>query len=57
MLSPQNLRIKRLGFNISPGFCCDSPISSTIYAPAIPTIADQFGKSIEAINLTVTMYL
>ena len=35
----------------------DSPISSTIYAPAIPTIADEFGKSIEAINLTVTMYL
>ncbi|TRM65928.1 major facilitator superfamily domain-containing protein [Schizophyllum amplum] len=34
-----------------------SPLSSMIYLPAIPTIADAFGKSIELINLTVTLFM
>ncbi|CAD6587454.1 MAG: hypothetical protein TREMPRED_004760 [Tremellales sp. Tagirdzhanova-0007] len=34
-----------------------SPISSNIYVPAIPTVADAFGVSSEDINLTVTVYL
>ncbi|KAK7018867.1 MFS general substrate transporter [Favolaschia claudopus] len=34
-----------------------SPLSSNIYFPAIPTIARAFDKSIELINLTVTLYL
>ncbi|KAI4528963.1 MFS general substrate transporter [Schizophyllum commune Loenen D] len=34
-----------------------SPLSANLYLPAIPTIADAFGKSIELINLTVTIYM
>lgn len=34
-----------------------SPLASSVYFPAIPTMADAFGKSIELINLTVTMYM
>ncbi|KAL2842909.1 putative MFS transporter [Aspergillus pseudoustus] len=34
-----------------------SPISSSIYFPAIGTLADDLGVSISQINLTVTMYL
>ncbi|PFH54880.1 hypothetical protein AMATHDRAFT_134375 [Amanita thiersii Skay4041] len=34
-----------------------SPLTSSIYFPAIPTIAMAFNKSIELINLTVTMYM
>ena len=33
------------------------PISSNIYVPAIPTVADAFGVSSEDVNLTVTVYL
>ncbi|KAF8713740.1 MFS general substrate transporter, partial [Rhizoctonia solani] len=33
------------------------PLASSVYFPAIPTMADAFGKSIELINLTVTMYM
>lgn len=35
----------------------DSPISSNIYVPAIPTLAEAFGVSAEKINVTVTVYL
>ncbi|KAJ7466887.1 MFS general substrate transporter [Mycena latifolia] len=34
-----------------------SPLSSNIYFPAIPTLSTVFHKSIELINLTVTMYI
>ncbi|KAK7001453.1 MFS domain-containing protein [Favolaschia claudopus] len=34
-----------------------SPLSSNIYLPVIPTLAEVFHKSIELINLTVTMYI
>ncbi|KAJ1302720.1 hypothetical protein OPQ81_003035 [Rhizoctonia solani] len=34
-----------------------SPLASTVYFPAIPTMAVAFGKSIELINLTMTMYM
>ncbi|KAL5640286.1 hypothetical protein ACGC1H_007529 [Rhizoctonia solani] len=34
-----------------------SPLASSVYFPAIPTMAIAFGKSIELINLTVTMYM
>ncbi|CAE6514752.1 unnamed protein product, partial [Rhizoctonia solani] len=34
-----------------------SPLASTVYFPAIPTMAAAFGKTIELINLTVTMYM
>ncbi|KAG9082189.1 hypothetical protein FRC07_014283 [Ceratobasidium sp. 392] len=34
-----------------------SPLASALYFPAIPTMAAAFGKSVELINLTVTMYL
>jgi hypothetical protein len=34
-----------------------SPFTGNIYFPAIPIIAEDFHKSIELINLTVTMYL
>ncbi|KAF8640674.1 hypothetical protein AX17_000331 [Amanita inopinata Kibby_2008] len=34
-----------------------SPLTSSIYFPAIPTIAVAFHKSIELINLTITMYM
>ncbi|CEL56102.1 putative transporter AQR1 OS=Saccharomyces cerevisiae (strain ATCC 204508 / S288c) GN=AQR1 PE=1 SV=1 [Rhizoctonia solani AG-1 IB] len=34
-----------------------SPLASSVYFPAIPTMADAFNKSIELINLTVTMYM
>ncbi|KAF8602360.1 MFS general substrate transporter [Ceratobasidium sp. AG-I] len=34
-----------------------SPFSSAIYFPAIPTMAAAFGKSVELINLTVTIYM
>ncbi|KZT30847.1 MFS general substrate transporter [Neolentinus lepideus HHB14362 ss-1] len=34
-----------------------SPLTATIYFPAIPTIANAFGKSIELINITVTVYM
>ena len=33
------------------------PYSANIYFPAIPTLADDFHKSLELINLTVTMYM
>ncbi|KAK6996918.1 MFS domain-containing protein [Favolaschia claudopus] len=34
-----------------------SPLSSNIYLPVIPTLAEVFHKPIELINLTVTMYI
>ncbi|KIJ66317.1 hypothetical protein HYDPIDRAFT_86715 [Hydnomerulius pinastri MD-312] len=34
-----------------------SPLTANIYFPAIPTIATAFNKSIELINLTVTVYM
>ncbi|TFK56677.1 MFS general substrate transporter [Heliocybe sulcata] len=34
-----------------------SPLTANIYFPAIPTIAKAFGKSIELINVTVTVYM
>ncbi|KAF8445568.1 major facilitator superfamily domain-containing protein [Boletus edulis BED1] len=34
-----------------------SPLTANIYLPAIPTIAAAFNKSIESINLTVTVYM
>ncbi|KAJ3973651.1 major facilitator superfamily domain-containing protein [Lentinula raphanica] len=34
-----------------------SPLTTNVYFPAIPTIADAFHKSTELINLTVTMYM
>ncbi|THU81798.1 MFS general substrate transporter [Dendrothele bispora CBS 962.96] len=34
-----------------------SPLTANIYFPAIPVIAEAFNKSIELINLTVTMYM
>ncbi|KAJ7062025.1 MFS general substrate transporter [Mycena amicta] len=34
-----------------------SPLSSNIYFPVIPRLAQVFNKSIELINLTVTMYI
>lgn len=33
------------------------PISSNIYVPAIPTLAQDFGRSNQDITLTVTVYL
>lgn len=37
--------------------CFSSPLTANIYLPAIPTIAASFDKSIELINLTVTVYM
>ncbi|KAF2128994.1 MFS general substrate transporter [Dothidotthia symphoricarpi CBS 119687] len=34
-----------------------SPLPANIYFPAIPTLAKAFGKSIDTINQTVTVYL
>ncbi|KAH9964193.1 MFS general substrate transporter [Russula dissimulans] len=34
-----------------------SPLAANIYLPAIPVISEAFHKSIELINLTVTMYM
>ena len=34
-----------------------SPLTANSYFPAIPNIAEAFHKSVELINLTVTMYL
>lgn len=34
-----------------------SPFTANIYLPAIPTIANAFHRSIEDINLTVTVYM
>ncbi|KAH9835929.1 MFS general substrate transporter [Rhodofomes roseus] len=34
-----------------------SPFTANIYFPAIPTMADAFNRSIEDINLTVTVYM
>ncbi|KAF5361717.1 hypothetical protein D9758_007287 [Tetrapyrgos nigripes] len=34
-----------------------SPLSSLMYTPALPTIADALGVSISYVNLTVTIYL
>jgi hypothetical protein len=34
-----------------------SPLTAIIYFPAIPAIAVSFHKSIELINVTVTMYM
>lgn len=34
-----------------------SPLTANIYFPAIPTLANEFHKSIELMNLTVTMYM
>ncbi|KAL4070587.1 major facilitator superfamily domain-containing protein [Scleroderma citrinum] len=34
-----------------------SPLAANIYLPAIPTIASDFHKSIEYINLSVTVYM
>ncbi|KAH9937306.1 major facilitator superfamily domain-containing protein [Fomitopsis serialis] len=34
-----------------------SPFTANIYFPAIPTIANAFNRSIEDINLTVTVYM
>jgi len=34
-----------------------SPLTANIYFPAIPVIANDFNKSVELINLTITMYM
>ncbi|KAH7338906.1 MFS general substrate transporter [Rhizoctonia solani] len=34
-----------------------SPLASSVYFPAIPTMAAAFDKSVELINLTVTIYM
>ncbi|KAA1468010.1 MFS general substrate transporter [Dentipellis sp. KUC8613] len=34
-----------------------SPLTANIYFPAIPVMASQFHKSVELINLTVTVYM
>ncbi|KAG1754839.1 major facilitator superfamily domain-containing protein [Suillus paluster] len=34
-----------------------SPLTANVYFPAIPTIASAFHKSIESINLSVTVYM
>lgn len=34
-----------------------SPLTANIYFPAIPTMANAFHVSIEAINITVTVYM
>ena len=34
-----------------------SPFTANIYFPAIPVISTDFRKSVELINLTVTMYM
>ncbi|EEB89095.1 hypothetical protein MPER_12852 [Moniliophthora perniciosa FA553] len=34
-----------------------SPLTANVYFPAIPTLASAFNKSVELINLTVTMYM
>ncbi|CUA67477.1 Quinidine resistance protein 1 [Saccharomyces cerevisiae S288c] [Rhizoctonia solani] len=34
-----------------------SPLASSVYFPAIPAMAIAFGKTIELINLTVTIYM
>ncbi|ESK88355.1 major facilitator superfamily [Moniliophthora roreri MCA 2997] len=34
-----------------------SPLTANVYFPAIPTLARVFNKSVELINLTVTMYM
>ncbi|KAI0782355.1 MFS general substrate transporter [Irpex lacteus] len=34
-----------------------SPLTANIYFPAIPELSRVFGKSVELINLTVTMYM
>lgn len=34
-----------------------SGFASNIYFPAIPTMADSFGTTVENINLTVTSYM
>ncbi|KAG0702021.1 hypothetical protein DFH29DRAFT_526748 [Suillus ampliporus] len=34
-----------------------SPLTANVYFPAIPTIAAAFHKSIESINLSVTVYM
>ena len=34
-----------------------SPLTANSYFPAIPTIAAEFHKSTELINLTVTVYI
>ena len=36
---------------------CHSPLTASIYLPAIPTLSHVFGKSTELINLTVTLYM
>jgi MFS family permease len=35
----------------------NSPLTANIYFPAIPVMSKEFHKSIELINLTVTMYM
>jgi|ERR1700727_1964083 hypothetical protein len=37
--------------------CLSSPLTANIYFPAVPTIAAAFHKSIELINITVTVYM
>lgn len=34
-----------------------SPLTSSVYLPALPAIAKEFGVSYSAINLTVTTYM
>jgi hypothetical protein len=34
-----------------------SPITANVYFPAIPTIAEDLQVSVQAVNLTVTLYL
>ena len=41
----------------SPNSHMISPFTANIYFPAIPVISTDFNKSVELINLTVTMYM
>ena len=34
-----------------------SPLTATIYLPLLPLLAEEFNKSIQAINLTITIYI
>lgn len=36
---------------------CIRPISSVIYAPALPQVAEDFRESTQNVNLTITVYL
>ncbi|KAI0263476.1 MFS general substrate transporter [Gloeopeniophorella convolvens] len=52
-----NHREKWIIVNLASFAALFSPLTSSIYLPAIPIMARDFHKSTELINLTVTMYM